>query len=303
MATLDRQMVARLHFLIPFKSNLEYLHATLRSVVDQSTSGWLATVFNDSPAVDEVTALVASMDDARITVVHNATPRGIGGNWNTALAAARAEFAALVHADDVLAPTYAAAVLRLHDHFPDTYGVFTGAHIINSNGNRQRFSAPDLAKKLLHPFLGEPTIVSGDSGLRSLLRGDFIFCPTVTYRVDRLRPPVFDESLGMTLDLQSFADVLLRGERLVGTKAVHYFYRRHAASTTSTLNANAARFSEELATYRRIADDASSAGFSRSARTGRRAAIVKGHLMFSALASAMRGNFANGRRYAEMLRS
>lgn len=303
MATVIRQMAPRIHFLVPFKSNVAFLHETLASIVAQTRSDWKATVFDDSTSPAEVDTLVARVGDPRITVVHNATPRGIGGNWNAALGAAEAEFAALIHADDVLAPTYAEAVLALHDSHPGTYGVFTGVRIIDATGARKRFSAPDVAKKILHPTLPEPCVVAGDAGLRSLLRGDFIFCPTVTYRVDRLRQPVFDESLRMTLDLQSFADAILRGERFVGTKAAHYHYRRHAASTTSTLNANASRFEEELSTYRRIADTATQTRFDRSARTGRRAAIVKGHLLYAAVSSVMRGKVAQGRRYAAMLRS
>ena len=303
MATVNRQMVPRIHFLVPFKSNVAFLHETLRSITAQTRSDWKATVFDDSTSPADVDALVARVGNPRITATHNAAPRGIGGNWNAALAAAEAEFAALVHADDLLAPTYADAVLALHDSHPDTYGVFTGARIIDARGARKRFSAPDVAKKILHPRLPEPCVVAGDAGLRSLLRGDFIFCPTVTYRVDRLRQPVFDESLRMTLDLQSFADAILRGERFVGTNVAHYNYRRHAASTTSTLNANASRFEEELDTYRRIAEAAARTGFVRSARTGRRAAIVKGHLAYSAASSLVRGNVSHGRRYAAMLRS
>ena len=303
MATVVRQMTARIHFLVPFKSNVNFLHETLSSILAQSLSDWKATVFDDSTSPAEVDALVADVGDPRIVAIHNATPRGIGGNWNAALSATNAEFAALVHADDVLAPSYGETVLALHDNHPGTYGVFTGVRIIDASGARKRFSAPDVAKKILHPALPEPCIVAGDAGLRSLLRGDFIFCPTVTYRVDRLRQPVFDESLRMTLDLQSFANAILRGEQFVGTKAAHYYYRRHAASTTSTLNANASRFEEELDTYRCIADTASRTGFDRSARTGRRAAIVKGHLLYSAVSSMMRGNISQGRRFAAMLRS
>ena len=303
MATVNRQMTPRIHFLVPFKSNVAFLHETLSSILAQSLPDWTATVFDDSANPAEVDELVTHVGDARIMAIHNATPRGIGGNWNAALGATNAEFAALVHADDVLAPSYSKAVLSLHEHFPDSYGVFTGVRIIDASGARKRFSAPDVAKKILHPLLPEPCVVAGDAGLRSLLRGDFIFCPTVTYRVNRLRQPVFDESLRMTLDLQSFADAILRGEQFVGTKTAHYYYRRHAASTTSTLNADASRFDEELSTYRRIADTAARTGFERSARTGRRAAVVKGHLLYSVLASVVRGNISHGRRYAAMLRS
>jgi hypothetical protein len=301
MATVNRQMTPQIHFLVPFKSNLGYLQSTLASIAAQTMPQWKATVFNDSLDRADVTALVADTNDPRFTVVHNPSPRGIGGNWNAALAAAEAEFGALIHADDVLAPTYADAALDLHRRYPHAYGVFTGVRIIDVNGTRKRFSSPDVAKKVLHPLLSEPCVVAGDSGLRSLLRGDFIFCPTVMYRIERLRQPVFDESLRMTLDLQSFADALLRGEQLVGTKTVHYYYRRHAASTTSTLNADLSRFEEELRTYRSIADAASHTAFDRSARTGRRAAIVKSHLLYSALASTLRGNLGNSRRYVRML--
>jgi glycosyltransferase involved in cell wall biosynthesis len=303
MATVGRQMTAGIHFLVPFRSNLDYLGATIASIRAQSVARWKCSVFDDSTDPDAVDSLVASCEDERFTVTHNATPRGIGGNWNAALASAEADFATLVHADDLLAPSYAETVLALHDRYPDTFGVFTGAGIIDHRGAPMRFSAPDLAKKVLHPFPREPWIVAGDEGLRSILRGDFIFCPTVTYRVNRLRQPVFDESLRMTLDLLAFARALMQGEQFVGTKSVQYRYRRHPASTTSTLNADSSRFEEELTVYRMIADEAAEVDFDLSARTARRALTVKGHLMFSAASSALRGEFDQVRRYGRLLRA
>ena len=303
MATVVRQMTVGIHFLVPFRSNLDYLRDTLISVRGQSTADWRCTVFDDSSDREKVETLVRAIGDDRFDVVHNRTPRGIGGNWNAALASAEADFATLVHADDLLAPTYAETVLALHDRFPDTFGVFTGAGIIDHLGAPKRFSAPDLAKKVLHPYLREPCVVVGDRGLRSILRGNFIFCPTVTYRVTRLRQPIFDESLRMTLDFFAFARALLQGERLVGTKSVQYHYRRHPASTTSTLNADSSRFEEELTTYRRIATEAAEVDFELSARTGRRALVVKGHLVYSAAASTLRGEFGQARRYGKLLRA
>lgn len=296
-------MVARIHFLVPFRSNLDYLAATLKSIVDQSIDDWRATVFDDSTRVDEVQSLVHSFDDARLTLVNNPTPLGIGGNWNAALAAAEAEFACLVHADDLLAPSYAGAVLDLHRQFPGTYGVFTGVRVIDEAGRKKHFSVPDLAKRVLHPLLRDECVIEGDKGLRSLLRGDFIFCPTVTYSVARLRHPVFDEGLRMSLDLLSFAEVLMRGERFVGTTHPHYLYRRHGASTTSTLNADSSRFVEELRIYRLIADSAERVSFHGSARAGRRAAIVKAHILYTALISALRADFGRSRLLTAMLTS
>lgn len=282
-------MSAQLHFLVPFKSNVEYLKETLDSIMAQSAREWRSTVFDDSSRPDEVRSLIESYGDSRLDVKSNAVPRGIGGNWNTALVSAEAPFACLVHADDILSPSYILKVLQLHSEYPDTYGVFTGVRIIDHRGRRRRVSIPDLAKKALHPFPPEPHVVEGDRGLRSLLRGDFIFCPTVTYRVARLVHPVFDEQLRMSLDLRSFADALIRGERFVGTQEACYFYRRHRASTTSLLNSDASRFKEEIQTYHQIADMAQKASFMSSARTGHRALIVKAHFLYVALKNLVAG--------------
>lgn len=303
MATLIRQMTPSIHFLVPFKSNASYLKATLTSIIAQSMPNWTATVFDDSHPPDQSRAIIEALNDPRINLVCNPSPLGIGGNWNAALTSTQAEFASLIHADDVLAPSYAQAVLDLHQRYPDTYGAFTGVRIVDHMGRRKHFSMPDLAKKLLHPFLAEPCVLSGDEGLRILLRGDFIFCPTVTYRTSRLVHPVFDENLKMSLDLLSFAQALIRGEKFVGTRDVHYFYRRHAGSTTSVLNSDASRFEEELRTYRQIADIAEGASFSLSARTGRRALIVKSHASYLALVNVLGGKPTVSRQLLRVLRS
>lgn len=300
MTTVFGQMSPSIHFLVPYRSGLAYLQEALDSIVGQTRTDWVATVHDDSCDPEPVADLVGSCGDRRISVVHNTTPLGIGGNWNAGLSTVTTEFAAILHADDRLAPTYMDAVLELHARYPDAFGAFTGARIIDAHGRVKRLSAPDIAKRLLHPRLPEPCIVRGDAGLRSLLRGDFIFCPTVTYRVSRLVHPVFDEELRMSLDLLAFARTLLRGEFMVGTRGAHYLYRRHRASTTSVLNANTSRFDEELRTYRTIASEASSGGFTRSASTALRASIVRAHLIFRATESLLRGQPRTAARLARL---
>ena len=86
-------MSAQLHFLVPFKSNVEYLKETLDSIMAQSAREWRSTVFDDSSRPDEVRSLIESYGDSRLDVKSNAVPRGIGGNWNTALVSAEAPFA------------------------------------------------------------------------------------------------------------------------------------------------------------------------------------------------------------------
>ena len=123
------------------------------------------------------------------------------------------------------------------------------------------FSLPDVVKRWGRPYTGGRDLVShGDAGLASLLRVNVIVCPTLCFRRTRLDGRRFDGRWGMVLDLDLVARLLLDGDTLVGVPDVAFRYRRHPESETSTMNASAVRFEEELALYDELASRTAARG-------------------------------------------
>jgi glycosyltransferase involved in cell wall biosynthesis len=280
--------VSELAIAIPFFSGLEYLRSALGSLVAQSASTWHAVVVDDAGPEPESADVVRDLGDPRVTYVRNDTNLGLAKNWNACLERADGDLVTIFHADDELAPDYVDLVLRMHEQYPDAVAVHAGASVIGADG-KPSFSFPDIVKRFTGPRHRGKVVTVGDDGLATLLRGQFIFCPSLSYKRSRLPRPTFDPRWRQVLDLDLLARLLFAGETIVGTTDRAYRYRRHGESQTMLLTASHDRFREELALYDEIARDAERVGWERSARVARRARIVRAHVLYRALGSVLRG--------------
>ncbi len=286
-------------FAIPYYDNLGYLAEAIESVRCQTLADWELVVIDDAGPVS-AEELVSSLGDSRIRYLRNETNLGLAGNWNRCIDAARSEWVTLLHADDRLEPTYAAAVTDAASDHPLLAAVFTDASTIGADGEPVR-SLPDLAKR----FARRPHrdhAVSGDDGLASILSNNYVFCPSLCYRKAQLGMAPFDGRWGMVLDLDLVARLLLDGQQLFGIRRPLYQYRRHPAAMTGTLTATAARFEEEIALYRELATTAAQHHWSRSAAAARRRTMVRAHLTLRAIEDAARGRFPAARRKAALVK-
>jgi GT2 family glycosyltransferase len=271
--------VALITFAIPFHRGLPWLREAIESVLAQDEPGWCCVVLDDrgEPSA-EVERLVRSFAEPRLGHVMNPSTLGMAGNWNRGLDGATTDLVTLLHADDRLLPSYARVMLDLAARYPRAAGVCCNAQIIDAVG-APRFSFPDRFKRFLVPA-GEPWALQGEAGLRALLRGDFVMCPTLCWRRSVLGPRRFEASWNQVQDLEFLTRLLLDGEAIVGTRATAYAYRRHAASATAQQTETLIRFEEESAIYDRLAAQSAARGWRGAARTARRKAILRLHLGF-----------------------
>lgn len=276
-----------LTFAIPFYRNVEYLRRTIESVRAQNTRDWLVLVCDDAGPEPEAAELVGSYGDERLMYARNPANLGLAGNWNRCLELATTELVTLLHADDELLPGYADVVTRAHADFHDTIAVYPRAKVIGADG-RDVFSLPDLAKRVIEPR-STRVVLRGESGLRTLMRGQTVFCPSLCYRRSLLRDQPFSARWSQVLDLEFLSNSLLDGHQLVGLREVEYAYRRHAASQTAELTQSLVRFREELALFDEVAERAAAKGWHRAAKTARRKMIVRLHLGYRAAIDVARG--------------
>lgn len=291
----------RLTFAIPFYRDLPYLERALDSIGAQSFDEWQAVVCDDAGPEPGAADLVARYSDPRIRYVRNAVNLGLARNWNRCLEVSPTDLVTVMHADDELEPGYAGAVVAAHDRHPRATAVYTRTSIIDARG-QPTFSLVDLSKRFIEPCPIRDAVVEGENGLVRMMRGSFIFCPTLCYRRSMLGDLRFEDRWRFVVDLELIADLLLGGHRVVGLRDRLYRYRRHAASQTARLTVGTERFREEIAIHDEIADRAERVGWHHAARTARRMPTVRAHLLLRIAVDLARGQGDAARAKLGLLR-
>jgi len=269
----------RITFAIPFYRGLGWLGEAIESVRAQRIAEWRAVVLDDrGEASEAVHERIAGLGDPRIEYRANPATLGMVGNWNRGLDAASTDLVTLLHSDDRLLPHYAEQMLSLAESHPRAVALCCAAELIDAEG-RPTWTPADSYKRLLVPR-AEPWRLAGEAGLRALLRGDFVMCPTLCWRRSRLGARRFEPGWRQVQDLELLARLLLDGDEIVGTHRAAYAYRRHPESATARQSEDLSRFEEEFALYDRLAARAGERGWRGAERAARRKAVVRLHLGF-----------------------
>ena len=283
-----------LGIVVPYFDNQDYFFRLLNSILNQDSRAWFLTIVDDSGGKDPLVLSPDVVRDARIDIVVNDRNLGLGKSWNTGINSMKSrhnpDVVAVIHADDELEPNYVSTVLAAHDANPDVFAVHTEVRIIDEHGSF-RFSFPDFIKGIVRPGSAKDEVLSrGDAGLSQILKGNFVFCPTMSFKTAMCDFPVFDEDWKMTIDLDLISRSLLSGKTILGVADKVYRYRRHGGNLTSRLNKSTKRFSEEIKFYAQISTTCKNQGFSSSARVAQHMWIVKFHILYQMMKSVLTGN-------------
>ena len=277
--------MAFLGIAIPFYRNISYLRTAIESVTEQSSSDWRLWVLDDSGGnepEETVRQLIASFDDDRIRYHRNPETVGMAANWNPCLDSAATEFITLLHGDDRLLPNYLDAIQRVARAHPQAVAVYCDTTIIGASGKTE-FSLADRVKGFFSPRGSGEVVLTGQPAATALMRGNFIMCPTLSFRRSLLGARRFDAGWEQVQDLDLTLRLLMDGETLVGAAEIAYAYRRHPESATWVQSQSRLRFDEEFRLFDQIAARAEALGWSQTAHVSRRKRIVKLHLAYRAL--------------------
>lgn len=281
---------------IPYYQGLDYLRRAVQSVRLQTASVQEIVLCDDSP--DGEAASVVALWPGRIRYFRNPQRLGIVGNWNRCLGEVKTPLAVLLNADDMLMPDYAATMLDAAERYPDATGIFCEAVTMNEQ-NRRIFSLADFTKRFLWPQgIRREQRIEGEAGLKSLLRGDYIFCPSMCYRLAKLGSERFDVRWSQVLDLDLFCRLILAGHHWVGLRRKCFAFRRHPQSHTKMMEKDFTRFREEVACTNVLSDKAEAQGWLKAAHVGRAHRLIKLHFLFELLGKLLHGNVTDARQMA-----
>ncbi|GAA1692424.1 hypothetical protein GCM10009792_10410 [Microcella alkalica] len=253
-----------LHIVMPFYGDEALFRESVQSVLAQSSSEWTLTVIDDAHPNRRPGEWLVGLAHPRIRYVRNESNGGVSSSFRQAVELAEEALLAIMGCDDRLRPQYVERALSRMASSGATY-YQPGVQVIDDRGQA---SSPlgDRVKQWMRP---RPGIVGGEATMRSLLRGNWTYFPSIVWRTDAVREHSFDPRFEVVLDLHLQLQLLASGGSMLVDDEVLFEYRRHARSVSSVTAKDGARFAEERALFAEWDERCRSLGWSRAARAAR----------------------------------
>jgi glycosyltransferase involved in cell wall biosynthesis len=249
----------------------------VESVLGQTSPDWTLTVIDDGYPDESVPGYFGALAarDTRITYLRNEENLGANGNYRKALTFVRHELAVVMGADDVMLKNYVETVVAAHEQFPSAQIIQPGVEVIDEY-NQPAMGLADRMKRVYAPRVpsshGDTAgrrLLSGEPLAISLIRGNWLYFPSVCWRADTLVATSFREGLNVVQDLALALDLIKAGGCLVVDSTVCFQYRRHRQSDSSWRALEGTRFIEERRFFTEMADELDAVGWRRAARSSR----------------------------------
>jgi glycosyltransferase involved in cell wall biosynthesis len=129
---------AKVTVAIPTRNRAHYLRLSLASALAQTYEN-LEVVVSNNASTDDTAAVLNSIRDARVLVLHQPTLLSMVENWNACVAAATGDYFLMLSDDDLLEPEAIAAMVRVYEHGPiptERIGlVYCRSRVIDESGN------------------------------------------------------------------------------------------------------------------------------------------------------------------------
>lgn len=258
-----------LDVFVPFWGDPELLYATVASVRAQSDPDWVLTVVDDCYPDPSVAEHFAAETDPRIRYVRHPANVGITANYRHCQERATGELMMFLGCDDLMQPGFIRTVRAAAAAHPGAATIQVGVTVIDGAG-REVLPLGDRVKRALMPRHDHSVELGGEQLATSLLRGNWLYWPSLVFRVDAIKKYAFRDELPIIQDLALLIDMTAAGETLVLEPTTCFSYRRHTGSASATSLLHGSRLVDERRYYRDAALQMESRGWLRAARTARR---------------------------------
>ncbi|WP_327306077.1 glycosyltransferase [Streptomyces sp. NBC_01298] len=260
MTTLD--------IMLPYYGDVALMQAAVRSVRAQTDPNWRLTVVDDGKE-PSVPGWFAELDDPRVSYQRNERNLGVTGNYRKCLGLVREEHFVMMGTDDIMLPEYVATVRAAIAKHPGIGMIQPGVEVIDGAGKPTEGLADQSKRRLYKPrFTGE-VLMGGEALATSLLRGNWLFFPSICWRTEAVRTAGFRDNLEVTQDLALVIDLLQAGEQMSLSDTLCFQYRRHAVSISSQQAFTGKRFEEANRFFLDVADRLDKAGWTKAAKASR----------------------------------
>ena len=260
-----------LDIMLPHYGELRLLKLAVESVLAQTDGRWRLVVLDDNPAGREtgIPEYFAGIGDERVQYRRNPENLGITKNFQQCVDLATAPFMVIMGCDDVMLPRYVERVLGLVEAHPGATLVQPGVEVIGGDGAVVRTLADSTKRRVYAPRFTGPHAMAGEELAVSLLRGNWLYFPSLAWRTSEIQAVGFDPALSVIQDLKLILQLVVRGGTLVADDEVVFQYRRHGESLSAATAVTGNRFSEARAYFLGVAAAMTAHGWPRAARAAR----------------------------------
>ena len=159
-------------------------------------------------------------------------------------------------------------VVAAHEQFPFAQIIQPGVEVIDEH-NQPGMGLVDRMKRIYSPRVQGRRLLSGEPLAITLMRGNWLYFPSICWKSDSLVAMNFREGLNVTQDLALALDLIKAGGSLVIDSTICFQYRRHRESDSSWRALEGTRFIEEREFLTAMAQEFDAVGWHRAARTAR----------------------------------
>lgn len=267
-----------IEIFVPFWGEPALLFQTVDSVRAQRNPHWRLIVIDDCYPDDTVPAYFAALDDERISYTRNEINLGITENYREAIRRATTEHIVILGCDDLLHPDYLDVIGRTIAAVPHADVIQPGVEVIDEHGTQVHPLADRVKQRILAPRGGQGiAVLTGERMATSLIRGDWLYWPSLAFRTETLQRIDFREGLPIIQDLALLMDIAFEGGTLAYNPTVAFSYRRHSGSASQKTLLDGRRFRDERTYYAQARQLAAALGWTRTARTARARVMSRLH--------------------------
>ena len=253
--------------LFPFYGDVAMMKEAVRSVLRQTDPDWRLFVVDDGYPDDSIPGWFGSLGDSRVTYMRNETNLGANGNYRKCLTFVENPLVQVMGADDVMLPNYVQWLVRAARRCPEASIFQPGVFVIDEHGAPSRTMVERVKGFYMPPRI--PQVLRGEALAVSILRGDWLYFPSLAWRAETILGIGFREGYDVVQDVALVCDVAMQGGGLLYDPTAAFLYRRHSGSDSSWRALEGTRFGEERRFFLQMADEMGRLGWNRAARVAR----------------------------------
>ena len=225
--------------VIPTYNGEKYVEQAIQSALAQ-TKPADEIIVSDDNSTDRTLHICESYSDKIKIFTNPSGPSGFVNGWKKAISHATSDFIAILHQDDILAPTFLEEIDRAYHVHPDVKHFFTPCRYIDENGDIIE-KKHDNCSGIIYRYTGQ------EYANAYILSSPHIHrCPGVVTHRDIFKKCCYRAEAGHIADDDFFMRVGMHTD-IVGVLKPLAFYREHRNSETGHLS--------EIAINKRLLSD------------------------------------------------
>lgn len=254
--------------LFPYYGDVALMKLAVRSVLHQTHTDFRLIVVDDGYPDESIPDWFGSLDDERVSYERNEHNLGANANYRKCVGKAANELIVMMGADDIMLPNYLEWLVRRAEEHPEA-SIFQPGVVVIDGGGAQAHGLVDRVKGLYRPGGHGPRVLSGEQLACSLLRGAWMYFPSLGWRAEAIKGIGFREGYDVVQDLCLTMDVAMKGGSLLLDDELAFMYRRFAGSDSSVRALSGTRFDEERRFFTTMASEMDALGWAGAARVAR----------------------------------